>query len=354
LKMRTIPLRQNNSKSVFPILRRKNGSTLVIAIWSLFLLTTFAVQLGFIVRQKLTLVHRLDNRDERYRIAESGIKFAITQLRKVDILTEADFLSEHWSDQKDLYDNRRVGNGIFSINFDYNDGLHSRVMYGMQDEESKINLNTADAAVLTRLLESTANLGAREAEELAYRIIDWRDKDSFFQHPQYGAEDSDYKGRKYSYESKDSDFEVIDELLLIDKMDQEIYDNIRNYVTVYGEGKVNINTASEPVLLALGVRNYVAKNILLFRSGGDLIPGTGDDDIFIQTAAIVPRLSQSFDLSPSELGSLSNLVAAGHFATKSENFMIRSSAKLNHRDEMTTIVAVSDRTGKIKYWHGEI
>ena len=106
--------------------------------------------------------------------------------------------------------------------------------------------------------------------------------------------------------------------------------------------------------MALGVRSYVVDNILLFRKGGDQVAGTGDDDIFIQPTTIVSRLSQSFNLSPSEVGSLSNLVAAGQFVTKSENFMIRSEGKLSYRKGQTTIVAVADRTGQIKYWQEEI
>lgn len=333
---------------------RRRGSIIIIALWSLLFLATFAVQLGVIVRQKITLVHRLDDRAKRYAIAEAGVKYAVSQLRKEDALFTADFLAESWSDSKDLFENRRVGKGSFTISFDYHDGEYSRVFYGLQDEESKINLNTADTDVIRRLLESTAGLTRREAEEVAYNIVDWRDKDSFFQHPQYGAEDSDYKNRKNSYESKDSDFEVIEELLLVNTMNQEIFDKIKHFVTIYGDGKVNINTAPKAVLLALGLRSYVAENILLFRRGGDLIAGTGDDDIFIQPATIVSRLSQSFNLSPSELGSLSNLVAAGQFVTKSENFMIRSTAQLNYRKGQTTIVAVTDRTGKIKYWHEAI
>jgi len=132
-------------------------------------------------------------------------------------LHDADFLSEHWSDQQDLFENRRVGKGRFTVSYYFHDGESSRVMYGLQDEERKINLNKADVDVLTRLLENTAELGRRDAEKLAYNIVDWRDNDSFFQHPQYGAEDSDYRSEKYSYEAKDSDFEVIEELLLVQK-----------------------------------------------------------------------------------------------------------------------------------------
>ena len=334
--------------------RCRKGSILILAVWSLLLLSTFAVQLGVIVRQKITLVRRLDDRAKRYRIAEAGIKYAIIQLRKEDALLQTDFLAERWANQADVFKERQVGKGHFTISFLYNDGDNSRIMYGLQDEESKINLNTADSDVLTRILESTAGLFRREAEELAFNLVDWRDNDSFFQHPQYGAEDSDYRGQRFSYEAKDSDFEVIEELLLVKNMNKEIFDKIKHFVTVYGNGNVNINTAPKQVLLALGMRGYVVNNIMLFRNGADQIAGTGDDDIFIQPSTIVSRLSQSFDLSPSEVASLSNLVAAGLFVTKSENFMINSTAKLNYRERYTTIVAVADRTGRIKYWREEI
>ena len=137
-------------------------------------------------------------------------------------------------------------------------------------------------------------------------------------------------------------------------MDQQIYDQVKRFITVYGDGRININTAPREVLQALGISDYVVSGILMFRKGGDMMAGTGDDDIFIQPGTITSRLSQAYDMSPTELASLSNLVSEGKFVTKSENFMIRSQAGLNRHEGMTTIVAVTDRTGKIKYWYEEI
>jgi type II secretory pathway component PulK len=208
----------------------QQGSTLIIAVWALFLLTVFAVQLGTIVRQKVTVVHRLDQRDKLFHIADAGIKYAITQLRKEDALLDVDFLSERWSDQESLFKQKRVGQGNFQISYIFHDGESSRTMYGLQDEERKINLNMANTQVLSRLLEHAAGLSHSDAEELAYCIIDWRDSDSFFQHPQYGAEDSDYKTEKFAYESKDSKYEVIEELLLVSGMNQEIYDKFKDFI----------------------------------------------------------------------------------------------------------------------------
>lgn len=334
--------------------RASRGSTLVIAAWALFLLAVFAVQLGAIVRQKIVLVRRMDVRDQRYYIAASGIKRAVVQLRRQDALFEADFLGERWSDQPDVFENISLGKGKFTVGYEYRDGGASRVRFGLQDEESKINLNKAGVDVIGRLLETAAGLTHSEAEELAYCIVDWRDPDSVFGHPQYGAEDSDYEDLSQPYASKDGDFEVYEEVLLVNKMNQEIFDKIKHFVTIYGAGRINVNTAPREVLLALGLTERMAEDIIAFRNGADRLPGTADDDIFLQVATIVPRLSQALSLSPSDVAVLSNLVSGGQFQIKSENFMIRSVAELNGLKGKTVIVAVADRTGRIVYWHEEI
>jgi type II secretory pathway component PulK len=331
----------------------RRGSVLVTAAWALFLLAVFAVQLGAIARQKVTLVRRVDTREQRYYIAAAGVKRAVVQLRREDSLFEADFLGESWSDQPDAFENISLGRGKFTVGYEYNDG-GSRVRFGLQDEESKINLNKAGVDVIARLLEIAAGLSYARAEELAYCIIDWRDPDSVFGHPQYGAEDADYEDLSSPYQSKDGDFEVYEELLLVDKMDQGTFDKIQRYITIYGAGRVNINTASKEVLSALGLTERVAEDIITFRNGPDRLPGTADDDIFLQAATIVPRLSQAFSLGPSDVAALSNMVAGGQFQVNSEYFRIDSAAELSGLKGKTAIVAVADRTGKVVYWHEEI
>jgi len=251
--------------------------------------------------------------------------------------------------------NVRLGNGTFKVTYHFSDDFNAvGVRNGFIDEESKININKADVQVIARLLQTVAGLTQWDADELAHCIIDWRDKDSFFQHPQFGAEDSDYRRRKNPYEAKDGPFEVLEELLLVHKMDQEIFDKLKHFVTIYGEGKININTASTEVLLALGLPGHIVEDILSFRKGPDMIAGTGDDDIFLQSTTIVPRLSQVFDLPSDDIAALGRLVSAKQFVTKSENFMVRSVGTLNHKEGQTAIVAVADRMGKIKYWREEI
>ncbi len=97
------------------------------------------------------------------------------------------------------------------------------------DEGALINLNTASLDVLKRL----PGIG----EELAGKIVN----------------------------SGLRPFSSINEALLAEGMNKENFLLFKDLVTVYGTGKININTASKAVLLALGLDKELAEAILRFR-----------------------------------------------------------------------------------------
>jgi DNA uptake protein ComE-like DNA-binding protein len=80
--------------------------------------------------------------------------------------------------------------------------------YGLQDEASKLNLNTATAEMLEALPGMT--------EDLAAAIIDWRDEDNT--PGDGGAEDETYSRKEPDYQTKNSDFETVEELILVNGM----------------------------------------------------------------------------------------------------------------------------------------
>ncbi len=87
-------------------------------------------------------------------------------------------------------------------------------------------------------------------EELASTAADWADKD---EEPRtLGAEDYDYyMRRKYPYKSKGAPFDHVGELSLVKGYTPDVMDKLRPFVTVYGDGLVNINNAPREVLMAL-------------------------------------------------------------------------------------------------------
>jgi len=92
---------------------------------------------------------------------------------------------------------------------------------------------------------------------LAASIIDWIDKDdnvtslSFVSGENSGAESDYYNQLIPSYTPGNSPFTSLEELLLVKYMTPEIFECIRDYLTVYGKGKININTAPRLVIETL-------------------------------------------------------------------------------------------------------
>jgi general secretion pathway protein K len=78
--------------------------------------------------------------------------------------------------------------------------------------------------------------------------------------------------------SKAGDLDSIDELLLVPGIDDKIYERLKPYVTIYGNGSININGADIPVLMSLSVMidKAMARNIIRFRAD---MPFTKTTDI---------------------------------------------------------------------------
>jgi general secretion pathway protein K len=132
-----------------------------------------------------------------------------------------------------------------------------RFSYRISNEESRINLNTAPTDVLDRLL---SRLGVEKdvRDTIVSSIQDWKDPDEFYR--LNGAESDDYYLKLPApYRSKNANFDAVSELLQVKGVTRQIYDGtaeepgLAEFLTVTGSGQVNINTASETVLKALGL-----------------------------------------------------------------------------------------------------
>jgi hypothetical protein len=221
-------------------------------------------------------------------------------------------------------------------------------MYGVVDEERKINLNKANLQTLKRLF---SNLGFEQlqAQELAASIIDFRDEDSRLSIPLGSAEDSYYRWLPEPYQAKNANFEAMRELLLVKGVTPEIFDKLKDFVTIYGTGVVNINTAPHPVLACLGLSKALISKIMTFRYGLDETQGTNDDGVFSGTEVAAAQLNQTTQLLDSELTELANLAASGSVVTASNIFTVHSSAGADNdiNEPQLDVVCVVTRQGEI-------
>ena len=334
-------------RSLYKAEFKHKGSILIVTLWTICLLTIFAVSLNDGARQKILVVKRLEDHSKLRSISSAGIKKIIAFFFNYPDSVEDLYLSGDVEDFKNVI----VGEGFFNIFYKDIDGMSGskKNKYGLIDEERKVNINYVDQKVLKSLFRNVLNLDDIESQNLAAAIVDWRDGDSELSIPFGSAEDLDYNLLKYSYEAKDSSFEVLEEVLLVKGMTQKIFEKIKGYITVYGGGKININTAKRNVLLAFGLDKTTVDNIIKVRAGSDGVDGTLDDDIFYSTAGIIDRLNQVAILGDKETVELNKFI--DYYAVSfSNNFTVRSVSKLENKNNTLEIIAVIDKNGNILSW----
>ncbi len=119
----------------------------------------------------------------------------------------------------------------------------------ISDESGKINVNKITDDMRSSFVRVLTAYKIKElvAETITDSILDWLDEDDF--HHISGAEKDFYVTLSDPYEPKNGPFESLEELTLVKGVTPEIFDLIRDHLTIYGSGKVNVNFASKEVLL---------------------------------------------------------------------------------------------------------
>ncbi len=130
----------------------------------------------------------------------------------------------------------------------------------IEDENSKFNLNSmlyGKGTINEQAYESFKRLVLELGldADIAPRVADWLDRDNL---PRLSGSD---KGLK------NASLESTDELLQIPGISRSAYDRLAPYVTVYGNGMININGAAAPVLMALddSLTGEMAERIISYR-----------------------------------------------------------------------------------------
>lgn len=286
--------------------KTEKGVILIVSLWMVAILAIFAVSIGRQSAISLKLTSYDIDKLKAYFIARAGIIRALAEKRleyKENLSIGVDALSQPWANNKKLFDRHHLGDGSYTVGYEYPSPKRSDdvpvTLYGLMDEESKININTTTEETIKNLLVYF-DIDEDDAVDIAGAIIDWRDKDDDVASSEdrllYGAEDTYYQGLLQGYDCKNSDFDTIYELLLIKGITPQTLNMIKPYITVFGSGKVNINSASEPVLTALigpAFTNLPSK-IADYREGEDDIIGTSDDAWFSFGSTITDRGKEGF------------------------------------------------------------
>ena len=191
--------------------RQQRGVALLVVLWLLILLTIVVGVYAILTRTEVMQARfLLDTTRARYA-AEAGLHRAAYEMFNPDMET------------------RWVGDGRpYSIEFGT-----STVEIRITDESGKININGADVDLLTELFFQQG-VDELAAVSLADAVIDWRDADDF--PTEYGAEIEEYDAAGYPYGPANQSFQSVDELQQVMGMTQEMFQSIRDLVTISGGG----------------------------------------------------------------------------------------------------------------------
>ena len=263
----------------------EKGFVLIAVLLIVSLLAAFIIEFNYQSRIKIHLADNFNLSAQALHNADAGIAIAMAALRQNN-----DLLSNE--------NTRPFFSGTLEIPID--DGSCT---ISVAEESGKININalcTRDGQVIKSRVEQLLRLidlinkqyegGSPVSYSLVPAIIDWVDSDDnvtilpFIQKQNSGAENDYYQNLDEPYHCKNAPFEVLSELLLVKGMTNEIFygrpgdksagiksvPGINQYLTIYGDGKININEASAMVIQSLSenMSLALAQNIVEKRQFG--------------------------------------------------------------------------------------
>ena len=265
--------------------KNKTGAALIVVMWLVVLMSLLVW--GFVAEMHIEagISVYARNRLKAKAIARGGVEYAKFLLAKSfenSALKESDEAKEA---VRILAANLSRGIAATAVEVPMGDG---KAKIDILPETGRRNVNLLSDEDWEELLDQT-NIPEELWPELIDCFSDWIDADD--DHRLNGAEKDDPFYKKRGYEPKNAPLDTIDELLLIKGFTPEIvyggpssipkgepFTGIARLLTTYGDGKVNINTASREVLMTLpDIDEWIVEDILKYRLGDDGIPNTEDD-----------------------------------------------------------------------------
>ncbi len=232
----------------------EQGVVLVMVLWIVTLLSVIATGFIYTLRTETNLASHGVDRARAIALAEAGISYAVIRVMQPDPEKRwpVDGSPQDW----------RFGTGNVHI--------------GIQDVSGRIDINQANRNLLQDFLEYSG-VAQEEVDALLDAIADWRDPDD--ETHLNGAEENEYLAAGREQGPKNAPFESVEELLQVLGMTSELYQRIKDDLTVFSrQAGINPEAASARVLEAVSdldpqaVADYIQQRRDNFEQGLPLPP----------------------------------------------------------------------------------
>jgi DNA uptake protein ComE-like DNA-binding protein len=181
------------------------ASILVGLLWCLALLSLIVIGVLHTARMDLLVVKNYGDQIQARYLALAGISRAEALLYR-DAKDRSHSKINHngnfYNDSASFRD-VKFGRGVYNVIRRGRTDENGEIIYGVSDEESRLNVNTAD----TNALEQLPNL----TPDVATAIVNWRGGD----HSAAAAEAQYYAGMQPPYQPRNGPFQTVRELLMV-------------------------------------------------------------------------------------------------------------------------------------------
>jgi type II secretory pathway component PulK len=264
----------------------REGFALVAALWLLVALGSVGLQAALASRARRQAAANLLDEVRARAAVVAGTEYARSRLTAA-MLGRAEELRAEAMEQSRGRNQRRAATASVSRLFrsanpledpwrEPQDLVVPEMVFGdaryallLRDVGAALNLNEATEDMIRQFFSLGMEMDFAEADQLAQAIQDWRDEDEI---PRInGGEREEYLEDGALVLPPNRDFVEIDELRHVRGMTPELYVRAAPHLTLIGDGDINLNSAPEPVLLAVpGMDPGAVVEILRLRDSGYL------------------------------------------------------------------------------------
>lgn len=283
-------------KRRFLSLSPDQGAVLIISLWALVILSTISIAISSLVSPQIKLAKTVGVRFASVAAADAALKFAFFERIKEQ--------NPNYDSGFELVTPQEISLGPVTAT------------YYLTDEESKIDINTATPEMIMRL-------PGLNDEKLVLNIIAYRNL---------------------------RPLALKEELLLVEGISKEVFSQSQDLITVWTQGKVNVNTATEAVFRVLGLSDDLIEVISRFRKGDDGKEATPDDNIFKDVATIISDLHNFAVLTVGQVTQLQNVLSQGLLTVKSKKIKMELESKLSNQPAWKFRITFDVENNRVLRW----
>ena len=290
------------------------GSALLVVLWLILSMSLLIGGLAYEMGVEAHITSHARKRLKAQVAARGGVEYAKFLLARSFEGNSFEESDEALESLRIMAKNLERGIGVNGLSLPVGDDTTVRI--DILPEAGRRNVNKLEDEDWEELLD-LSGVPEDQWPDLIDAFMDFVDPGD--EHRLNGAERDDAFYKSRSYEPKNAELDTIDELLLVKGFTPELvyggpnpdpkappFRGIAHLLTTFGDGKVNINTASREVLMTLTgtdgelLDEWAVDDILKYRLGDDGLANT-EDDGFESVSDAISKTS----LSPSIASKLS-------------------------------------------------